>query len=884
MQLSSSRMYGNVFEAISPALLTSSSKREFFLYNSSTVSDHQAYGNMRDHAVASGSQLSTFQTPPGSSSRSTRGTLTLESDSFQESLSLLILGTFANIRIEPDSSSRERVLTNSSLDPSQRLATDVVSGTILRRRPRSGHGFCVSTDNQQHSSRSGDCQSHIGQFPCEIHKLQIYSPAKTSSQVCLQSHTEADRAIIRDAASEDSMPLHKLPRMSKVFTTEEKSTSADGDHQDSAEPGSRISSQHSISLLRGNRWPGIKSQPEFSPVSQAQLFAEVKGIYAGLVMVEAKCMRIDAQKASQPNDELSTEQWQALVALHRTLLYEHHDFLMATQHPSANPVLLGLATKHSTPVRIWKHGIHAFLEVLRHRRPHSQEYMLAFIYLAYQMMSLLLETVPGFTDTWIECLGDLARYRMAIEEDREIHTVWGGVAGRWYAKAADRRPEVGRLYHHSGILERPSLRKFYLYGRALTSIFPFLNAKESLSTLCTPIVEDEHALCKGSKSADALVICFHATNFLSQKTELGGQACSAALAMLEAQSEDSIGAFGVPLAVTNIAALLSFGASNNVYRQLYDTARNQDTLSATSSRGDSSTLQSASTFTFLGNTDPQPQAEIVLDFCYHSFNGILRREPREENIPTLLPYVHVMLVFVKSLHTLRSRLSSDDSATNTFNDILSPGRLDWSALASFLNHIAKFFPISSRTESFASREIFPTDGIPLPEDYMIRGLVWTQWYFSLSWFESIEDDDGSRILEDESKRQHRAARVQYLCMLLAAESNHLRYDAATRLFSEVVPPEDDELEYATLALSSISLRSGGDASVGSDYVMVPGTSPKRSPSIHAQEAGYLNEISFKRNSRKQTSASKMRNLSRAESCISIVDSDETSAFGSYYAC
>lgn len=75
---------------------------------------------------------------------------------------------------------------------------------------------------------------------------------------------------------------------------------------------------------------------------------------------------------------------------------------------------------------MWKHGIHAFLEVLRHRRPHSQDYMLAFIYLAYQMIALLLETVPSFTDTWIECLGDLARYRMAIEEEKEAHATWGG--------------------------------------------------------------------------------------------------------------------------------------------------------------------------------------------------------------------------------------------------------------------------------------------------------------------------------------------------------------------------------------------------------------------------------------------------------------------------
>jgi hypothetical protein len=33
------------------------------------------------------------------------------------------------------------------------------------------------------------------------------------------------------------------------------------------------------------------------------------------------------------------------------------------------------------------------------------------------MMTLLYETVPAFEETWIECLGDLGWYRMAIEDD-----------------------------------------------------------------------------------------------------------------------------------------------------------------------------------------------------------------------------------------------------------------------------------------------------------------------------------------------------------------------------------------------------------------------------------------------------------------------------------
>jgi hypothetical protein len=651
---------------------------------------------------------------------------------------------------------------------------------------------------------------------------------------------------------------------------------SDGGYQEgSPDPVSELITQDPLHLIGKRRFPGITLQPEFSPISQEQLAAEVKGIYAGLVMVEAKCINIDAQKACLPHDELSTEQWQALVALHRTLLYEHHDFLMATQHPSANPALLGLATKYSMPARMWKHGIHAFLEVLRHRRPNSQEYMLAFIYLAYQMMSLLLETVPGFTDTWIECLGDLARYRMAIEEDREIHTVWGGVAGRWYVKAADRHPSVGRLYHHSGILERPSLRKFYLYGRALTSVVPFLNAKESLSTLCSPIVDDEQAFRKGNKSMEALVICFHARIFLSQSTKIVGQAFNAALTMIEMQSEDNFAASGVPLAVTNIAALLGFGSSDNVYRQFFDSALSQEMLESRPSRDHASAFKSSSISTCPEVNKSQRPVDIVLDFCYQSFNSIIRRTPHRDALPGLLPYVHIMLVFIKSLYTLRSRLYPDDNAHDTPDDLVISDRLDWSALAQFLNRVAQSFPISSRTESFAYGETFPSDGVPLLEDYMIRGLVWAQWYFAPDWFNNIEDDDGSRCLEDDGKRQHRAARVLYLGMILARDASNLHYDSGTRQFSDAAAVGIDDLDSTTLSPSSMSPRSGGGSSVEGDYVMVPGSSPEPSLSPCGQEAGSGNRVGFKRKAKQQRQMmSGKTNQFRAKACVGIVDHDE----------
>jgi hypothetical protein len=83
--------------------------------------------------------------------------------------------------------------------------------------------------------------------------------------------------------------------------------------------------------------------------------------------------------------------------------------------------------------------------------------MLAFVYLAYSMMALLHETVPASEDTWIECQGDLGRYRMAIEDgDVQDREVWTSVARHWYSKSSDKAPTTGRLYHHLAILARPN--------------------------------------------------------------------------------------------------------------------------------------------------------------------------------------------------------------------------------------------------------------------------------------------------------------------------------------------------------------------------------------------------------------------------------------------
>ncbi|KAF8441914.1 hypothetical protein BGX38DRAFT_806332, partial [Terfezia claveryi] len=66
--------------------------------------------------------------------------------------------------------------------------------------------------------------------------------------------------------------------------------------------------------------------------------------------------------------------------------------------------------------------------------------------------------------------GGLGRYRMAKEDDDvRDREVWTNVASSWYSKAADKKPTVGRLYHHIAILERPNvLQQLFFYCKSLT--------------------------------------------------------------------------------------------------------------------------------------------------------------------------------------------------------------------------------------------------------------------------------------------------------------------------------------------------------------------------------------------------------------------------------
>jgi hypothetical protein len=170
-------------------------------------------------------------------------------------------------------------------------------------------------------------------------------------------------------------------------------------------------------------------------------------------MVEKKCVEI-VQKHAQTRNELSNEQWQALIALHRTLLHEYHDFFLASQHPVAPKALQTLPVRHDLPGRLWRVGNRTILDLLKRALPDHLKSMMQYVLLSRNMLERLNDEFPEFDCRWAECMRDLETYHhfleafqghdrhprysaaLGIDSEAERRT-WSNVARMWYQRAND---------------------------------------------------------------------------------------------------------------------------------------------------------------------------------------------------------------------------------------------------------------------------------------------------------------------------------------------------------------------------------------------------------------------------------------------------------------
>jgi hypothetical protein len=505
-------------------------------------------------------------------------------------------------------------------------------------------------------------------------------------------------------------------------------------------------------------------------------------------MVEAKCIEVDNKQATlasadpSAQPKLNNEQWQALIALHRTLLHEHHDFFLASQHPSASPALRRLASKYAMPARMWRHGIHSFLELLRHRLPASLDHMLAFIYLAYSMMALLYETVPAFEDTWIECLGDLGRYRMAIEDDDiRDREVWTGVARHWYSKASDKAPTTGRLYHHLAILARPNaLQQLFYYSKSLCVAVPFTSARESILTLFDPVLNTDNS--QGQYRLPPLDTAFvKAHGLLFTNKEIGLRfepAVNEFLGLLDNQIGRVTRKFmeqGYHIAVANSVAMLGFASKDNVLM-----------CAISSSAKDDTDIHMEGT-----STDERP---LTFKNAQRLNNSTLEIVLQRIGDPNVLPFIHVTLTFMY-------RMSRHPGAMSILR-----ADFPWELLSIMLNTLL----VSLETTGSIENDTFPSpekdDVRPLPEDFALRGLLWlAEDYFPAEWFTNEKIDEEEKYHERASMTAQRKERILWLAVRIAKSAGSgLNYDSGKPSTKPVFSSRVDPLASRTSTFESIA--------------------------------------------------------------------------------
>lgn len=485
---------------------------------------------------------------------------------------------------------------------------------------------------------------------------------------------------------------------------------------------------------------------------------EVHAILGGLAMMEAKCAEI-CKALSESQEEISHQKWENISALHRTLLSEHHDFYVAYHHPVASSIVMGLAERYQVPARMWNIGIFGLLRLQSTRHPDSLEHMLTFIYHCYSLLTLLLETAPKFERIWMECLGDLARFRMALEvADSPEYDLWSGISRYWYNKAADRSSENGRIQHHLAVLSRRDIvQRLFFYTKALVSVQAFPEAKGSIMLL----FNSPHGSSKPDQDqVGTAFVGVHGQLFTRGATDQALMLAGHFLSNLEIYIGRMGAAFrlqGAYIMSSNFAAIFEYGQTDALlpaeFRQSTEPADSQGPIVSfpvAECWTPEYRLESVKSYVLASRSMPH-HSQVVFSslFTFQTFAVVLDQIGNKNVYPT----VHITLAFIWCLA----------STLDTIRYI--EAFVPWSSLAIFLNTLIRDDTDFSVIES----ERFPlAEGRKqVPEDFCIRGLSWSRNYYPPDFFQQNPEEDDGRWVEMPSLNVSRAYRCLWLGMRIA---------------------------------------------------------------------------------------------------------------------
>ncbi|PYI28802.1 hypothetical protein BP00DRAFT_250831 [Aspergillus indologenus CBS 114.80] len=509
---------------------------------------------------------------------------------------------------------------------------------------------------------------------------------------------------------------------------------------------------------------------------EEMIINDIQMIYAGLDMCEKVAIRYDEQFSTM-DTVASQDQLEKLTQVHLTLVSEQHDFFRACSDPAAGPSVKSLPDAYMMPTRLWRYGIHDYLEMMRHQLPESLEYMLGFIQDVYKTMASMVSEFPAYEETWLECLGDLSRYRMAAETtDTEDRRLWARIAMTWYNRAADRNPDMGKFQHHLGVMARHDVaQRLFYYTKSLLVQQPFLGTRTSILDILNPFLRNSTAMRRIPPVGP--FIAAHAFLFTGDFGDRLYHSVNIFLSHLDQYVTHLNEKFilqGFFISASNIAAIMGYGHEDALLPHEFDvstglqSADPQDSSTAAALRwtspDDLDTVQT-DLLAYKNSPNMAPTLFYGSYMAYRTMSVLLDRIG-DQNIYAAC---HVYLAFLWCLALTPTGMKHVEAV------------VPWRKISSFLNSLFR----SYIKPGIAEKPEFPVseETTWVAEDYLIRGHCWSERLYPSSFFDGAPSVDDMRNDELPSRCITRMYRCIWLGVRLSTFNRWITYDAASHKFS-----------------------------------------------------------------------------------------------------
>ena len=141
----------------------------------------------------------------------------------------------------------------------------------------------------------------------------------------------------------------------------------------------------------------------------------------------------------------------------------------------------------------------------------------------------------------------------------------------------------------------------------------------------------------------------------------------------------------------------------------------------------------------------------------------------------ILPFMHLTLAFLWSLSYVPGSL------------VYVENYVPWAKLVLSLNTLSRSGVVDAKVEAKEFPQQQSGTGRQLPEDFLMRGLVWAPYYFPSGFFEGQVVDEDERTLELPSHAAPRAERCLWLGVRLASVCLRIRQHIRSLLLMSFLP-------------------------------------------------------------------------------------------------